>query len=126
MSTLLISTNDKSFSVNTEYLVTQSGLIQNLPYIPQKLELMIEESILGFVCDYIEHNKHNTTLNLKTPILSSKLLDSCKDVWHVNFIEQIYSKSKEDFLKLCQTSDYLHITSLLYLCCAKIATTHIK
>lgn len=83
-------------------------------------------AVLGYACEYLALLVGESVLlshqGLPRPLPSHELLDFVT-LAEKQFIEHV---SPEDLVRLVQTANYLGITGLLALCCARIASARMR
>jgi len=81
----------------------------------------VTEKILKLVVEYMEHHKGVKGEAPEKPLRSKKMVDVCKDPWDAQFIETV-GKDKQNLYDLILAANYLDISCLLHLGCAKVAS----
>jgi len=77
--------------------------------------------MLKKVLDYCKYHLNDNPPEIEKPLKSHNLADVVCE-WDVEYVSIDNKQSIEDIFKLILAANYLHITSLMDLACAKIAT----
>lgn len=85
------------------------------------LPLAIDSKILEYIGDYFNHHKGCELPSIPKPLLSNNFQNVCKDPWDYEFIEK-HAKDISVLYEIIKSANYLDISSLMHLGCAKIAT----
>ena len=93
-------------------VIDDSGLDDKIP-LPN-----VKMPILKKVLEYCEYHKKDTPPEIEKPLKSANLADVvCQ--WDVKYVD---IENIEEIFEIVLAANYLHITSLMELACAKIAS----
>eukprot|EP00808_Paulinella_micropora_P021522 g19405.t1 len=74
--------------------------------------------VLAKVNQYLEHHVDNPAQAIEKPLKSANMLEAVSDPWDAEFVDV----PQELLFGLIQAANFLEATSLLDLCCAKVAS----
>ena len=119
---ILISSDNQKIEIDRES-AKKSGLLNGLISSPNQQQDPIQlpdikMNILNKIIEYLTHYKDKVPKDIPKPMPSANL-NEVVDEWDANFINSIEIDSVFD---LINASNYLDITSLFDLSCAKIAS----
>ena len=117
----LISKENKIFEVKKEIIKQKSKMIDKMLSNDdenEELRINVDEKTLEKIIEYVEHNFNKEVSKIEKPLKSNKMIE-LTDEWNANFID---SFEQSDLFNLILSADYLDISSLLDLGCAKIAS----
>lgn len=120
---IIESKEGKIFKLKGRREIQLSGLLKDTFQESDKSKPVkmreIPSHTLGQIVDYLKHHKGKVSYEIPKPLESSDLKD-VKDIdkWDVNFVDI----PKEELFHLLLASNYMQITPLLCLCCAKLAS----
>ena len=77
----------------------------------------VNEKIIDKVYEYLDHFNGQPPKNIEKP-LQTEELKNATDEWSANFVDKI---PLEDLINLTTSASYMEISSLIDLCCAKLA-----
>ena len=77
----------------------------------------VDEKIIGKVYEYLEHFKGKPPKDIEKPLQTNDMKNVI-DEWSSNFVDKI---PLEDLISLTTAASYMEISSLIDLCCAKLA-----
>ena len=80
----------------------------------------VESSVLLKVVEYMKHHKGVEPEPVEKPLRSKKMREVC-DAWDADFIDGI-GENRQQLYDLILAANYLDITGLLHLGCAKVAS----
>jgi len=86
------------------------------------LPLTIAFPVLSKVCSYLEYHKGVPAKEIDAPLRSVNMRDVVGDKWDAGFIDDIWSRRKQDLYEVILAANYLDIHPLLHLGCAKVAS----
>ena len=86
---------------------------------PIKLE-EVDEKIIDKIYEYLEHFNGVPPKEIEKPLPSSDMKDmkNATDEWSANFVDKI---PLDDLINLTTAASFMEISSLIDLCCAKLA-----
>ena len=117
----LKSSDGKSFPVNRDAAISQSEFIKSAlddDNSAADIELRhIESDIAERIVSYIEYHSKTPAKEIKQPLVSANLADVV-DEFDANFADV----DQDTMFKTLLAANYMHITSLLNLMCAKVAS----
>merc|ERR1712098_497232 len=96
------------------------GVQQTLNVVDGKIVIKkVEGPILQLIAKYLQYHNGKVPTEIAKPIRSTKMDVLVEDDWDATFINE---QSKKVIFQIILGANYMHITSLLHLGCAKIAT----
>ena len=115
-----------SFTVNKNYLKLSKLVSTAIENDKEAKELELDQvspQTFEHIKNYLEHHKGVAPEIIPQPLKSNVMAEVCKDPWDAKFVDTLWEKDKAKFYELTRAANYMHIDSLLHLCCAKIAST---
>ena len=110
-------TIDIDYEIISKYPILKN--MCNEAALSQKIELAnISKSTLLKILEFCEHYRHSTPKAIQKPLKSWDLLENGVDSWDEEFID---IKPIENLVDLTVCADFLEISELVLLGCAKIA-----
>ena len=77
----------------------------------------VDEKIISKIYEYLEHFKGKPPKSIEKPLQTNDMKDAT-DEWSANYVDKI---PLEDLIDLTTASSYMEISTLIDLCCAKLA-----
>ena len=77
----------------------------------------VDEKIIDKIIEYLEHCSENPPKIIEKPLQTNDMKNAT-DEWSANFVDKI---PLEDLVNLTTAASYMEISSLIDLCCAKLA-----
>jgi len=118
---ILISKENEEFRINksaSELSVLIRNTIQDYP-IDQPIPLLeIDSNCLKLIIEYLDHYNGNPPKELEKPLFSNELKEVV-DEFQYFFINKV---TLEQLVDLTSAANFMEITCLLDLCCAKLAS----
>lgn len=81
----------------------------------------IKPQALRYIMEYIAHHENKQAEIIEKPLRSKIMRDVCKDEWDAKFIDTI-GETRQDLYDLILAANYMDISPLLHLGCAKVAS----
>ena len=77
----------------------------------------VEEKIIDKIYEYLDHFNGQAPKDIEKPLQTNDMKNAT-DEWSANFVDKI---SQQDLISLTTAASYMDISTLVNLCCAKIA-----
>ena len=77
----------------------------------------VEEKIIDKIYEYLDHFNGQEPKDIEKPLQTNDMKNAT-DEWSANFVDKI---SQQDLISLTTAASYMEITTLVNLCCAKLA-----
>ena len=77
----------------------------------------VDEKIISKIYEYLEHFKGKPPKSIEKPLQTNDMKNAT-DEWSANFVDKI---PLEDLIDLTTAASYMEISTLIDLCCAKLA-----
>jgi hypothetical protein len=77
----------------------------------------VEEKIIDKIYEYLDHFNGQAPKDIEKPLQTNDMKNAT-DEWSANFVDKI---SQQDLISLTTAASYMEITTLVDLCCAKLA-----
>ena len=77
----------------------------------------VDEKIIDKIYEYLEHFNGQAPKDIEKPLQTNDMKNAT-DEWSANFVDKI---PLEDLINLTTASSYMEISTLIDLCCAKLA-----
>ena len=116
----LLSKDHQSFSLSKEAAASSDLLRTMMEGDPDAAEVQlfhIDSSVVRKVIDYLEYHRTTPPRAIEKPISSTQMTDLV-DAWDAAYVDV----EQEALFKLLLAANYLHVKSLIALCCAKFAS----
>jgi len=118
----LTSSDQRSFEIQTRYVLL-SKLVSNIldgdPNAPSIRIVQVDGATLELIVKYLRHHKGMVPVEIAKPIRSMKMEEIVEDTWDAVYINAL---TKRTLFRLILGANYMDITPLLHLGCAKVAT----
>lgn len=118
----LISNDNVVLSVPKQFTSLSSYLTSILDSDPNLDEInltYVNGEVLEIIVGYFKQHMGIEPGEISKPLVSPRLEDSCPNQWDVDFINSVDENLIRD---LINSANYMGITSLLKLACAKVAS----
>ena len=91
----------------------EKGLKNKTPFVLQE----VNEKIIDKIYEYLEHFNGQAPKDIEKPLQSDDM-KKATDEWSANFVDKI---PLDDLISLTTSASYMEISTLIDLCCAKLA-----
>jgi len=120
----LISKGGASLGVPYRFALISTLVKTSLEQDPEATELAfpsLKDAVLPKIVEYMTHHQGVAAPIIAKPLRSRVMAEICADTWDADFIEEI-AIDRTMLYDVILAANYMHITCLLHLGCAKVAS----